>query len=41
MSDAILPDCSSAAIYLSHGNKTYQLLAGTFNLYCHTTSIRF
>jgi hypothetical protein len=25
--------------YLSHGNKTYKLLAGRFNLYCHTTSI--
>jgi hypothetical protein len=26
--------------YLSHGSKTYELLAGRFNLYCHNTSIR-
>jgi hypothetical protein len=26
--------------YLSHSNKTCKLLAGRFNLYCHTTSIR-
>jgi hypothetical protein len=25
--------------YLPHGNKTYQLMAGRFNLYCHTRSI--
>jgi hypothetical protein len=24
--------------YLSHGNRTYNLLAGGFNIYCHITS---
>jgi hypothetical protein len=26
--------------HLSYGNKTYRLLAGRFNCYCHTTSSR-
>jgi hypothetical protein len=31
----LLLDCC-----LLHGNKTYKLLVGRFNLYCYTTSIR-
>jgi hypothetical protein len=42
VSNAIMPHWLAAAhcCYLSHGNKTYKLLAGKFNLSCNTTSIR-
>ena len=36
VSDAILPDCPSAAIYRT-ATKCNWILVGRFNLYCHTT----